>query len=288
MELTISFFKSRQLERVDYAEIILYFEKELNCKITYTDEEVKMTYYDEVFDFSYDFLITKRSRVKNFALLNPEYVNIRFLVNVPINLPEQTSRQIVSLIDDICQRFDLTIFYDGIKDVEKLDIVKLMNYFLEEKKHYLLSNQEISQAIYYLDSLYLSHIANYHQIRQSLSVEFQNDITINKYQLLTDQLSQDILLGFEWKIGTPAIFPPHLDFLIIDDGNVKQYLPATIFYKKVLRYLYELKDYIPNVSLLLLTSKYVHKVSRKVKHLSKYYVHDKLFSNVPINQIIER
>mgnify|MGYP003295469897 CR=1 FL=1 len=129
MLTTINFFRSRKIERIDYADIILFFEKDLKCKVSYGEEDVKFTYLDEVFNLEYNFYITKRSRVTNVAFINPEYVNIRFLIEVPVVLPEQASRQILQVIDSVCNRFDFCILYDGIKDVEAFDMLKLMNYF---------------------------------------------------------------------------------------------------------------------------------------------------------------
>ena len=59
MLTTINFFRSRKFERIDYADIILYFEKELKSKVCYSEEDVKFTYTDLVFDVDYNLYITK-------------------------------------------------------------------------------------------------------------------------------------------------------------------------------------------------------------------------------------
>ena len=59
MLTTINFFRSRKIERIDYADIILFFEKDLKCKVSYSEEDVKFAYLDEVFDVEYNFYITK-------------------------------------------------------------------------------------------------------------------------------------------------------------------------------------------------------------------------------------
>ena len=160
MLTTINFFRSRKFERIDYADIILYFEKELKSKVSYSEEDVKFTYNDLVFDVDYNFYITKRSRVTNVSYINPEYVNIRFLVEIPVVLPEQASRQLLFIIDSICQRFDLGILYDGIKDVESFDMIKLMNFLRVSREEFIKHNVEFEY--YTIPTNVISHVSNYH------------------------------------------------------------------------------------------------------------------------------
>lgn len=285
MVFTISFFKSRNLEKIDYAEVILYFEKELNCKVSYSDEDVKMEYHDRIFDIDYQFMITKRSRVSNLALLNPEFVNIRFLVEIPLVIPEQVSRQIITIIEKVCNRFNLAIYYEGLNDVEPLDIVKLMKTLHNERRKVLSS---LTDDLYFIDNVVLSHIANYHQVLDYINNNLNENLTLSKYQLLSDGESNNILLASTFKLDSIAVIPPHLDYLIVLDKDVHQYLPTKIFYKKALKYMVVLKDYIPDADLLYINEKYTHKISRIIRRLSKYYVHDKSFVNIEINNIIER
>jgi len=284
MLFTISFFKSRNLEKIDYAELILYFEKELKCKITYGEEEVRMNYTDEVFDITYSFLITKRSRVNNLALLNPEYVNIRFLIELPLIIPEQVSREIFKVIENICLKFNFGVYYEGLDDIEHIDISKLMAQFLILRSKELINYNE---PIYYLENIVITHIANFHQMFSYLKENYE-DVTINKYKMLTFTGSNEISLGIIWQLDTPTIIPPHLDYIIIFDDGVHQFIPYNIFIKKTKRFFVELKTLIPDATLLYLNYKNCKKVSKICRKMSKYYVHDKTFNNCEITNIIEK
>ncbi len=286
MGFIISFFRSRQLERIDYADLILYFEKELNCHISYSEEDVKITYHDDVFDFDYYFYLTKRSKVNNLALLNPEFVNIRFFIDFPEIIPEQASRQIILLLDKVCKNFQFMVYYDGLTDVSPLNVVELMKH-LSEIKNALILNQD-SGNLYYLDSYQITHIANYHQSLKFLKEDLGDDIVLNKYQMLTTKENQNVVLAYLWDAEMPTVFPPHLNYIIVREHGVEQFLNAEIFFKKTKRFMQELKDYIPNVSLLLLNKKYASKVKRIVKRLSKYFEHELVFTSVSITNIIEK
>ena len=289
MLTTINFFRSRKIERIDYADIILFFEKDLKCKVSYGEEDVKFTYLDEVFNLEYNFYITKRSRVTNVAFINPEYVNIRFLIEVPVVLPEQASRQILQVIDSVCNRFDFCILYDGIKDVEAFDMLKLMNYFRNIRQEFLKNNPDYQY--YTLPTTIISHISNYHQVMQVssfLEEQFKEEVNFKKYIILSDGLSNEAKLAIEWEVGTPLLFPPHLDYIKIIDVESIQYLPADIFYKHLIRHMYELKNYLPDVSLLMLTGKAVKKAVSKVKRFKKHYVQELMFKEVNVQNLIEK
>ena len=84
------------------------------------------------------------------------------------------------------------------------------------------------------------------------------------------------------------LFPPHLDYIKIVDVESIQYLPADIFYKHLLRHMYELKNYLPDVSLLMLTGKAVKKAVSKVKRFKKHYVQELMFKEVNVQNLIEK
>ena len=284
--ITINFFRSRNLERIDYADVILYFEKDLKCEVIYGEEDVKFIYKDIVFDLEYNFSITKRSRVSNVSYINPEYVNVRFCLDVPVVMPEQSSREVLSLVDQVCRRFDFGVLYDGIKDVERFDMMKMMNYFSSARNTFLEQNPDYEY--YTIPSNILTHVSNYHQVLPYLKDQIKEEVEIKKYIFLTDGLSKNAKLGIEWEVGTPLIFPPHLDYIRVIDCETTQYLPTEIFFKYLIRHMYELKNYIPDVSLLMLCGKGVKKSNSKLKKFKKHYSQELMFKEIKATNLIEK
>lgn len=284
--MTINFFRSRNLERIDYADVILYFEKDLKCEVIYGEEDVKFIYKDIVFDLEYNFSITKRSRVSNVSFINPEYVNIRFCLDIPEVMPEQASREVIALIDQVCRRFDLGVLYDGIKDVEQFDVMKMMNYFSSTRRAFLEQNPEFEY--YTVPSNILTHVSNYHQVLPYLKDQIKEDVEVKKYLFLTDGLSKKANLAIEWEVGTPLIFPPHLDYIKVIDCETTQYLPAEIFFKYLIRHMFELKNYIPDVSLLMLCGKGVKKANSKLKRFKKHYSQELIFKEIKATNLVEK
>ena len=82
------------------------------------------------------------------------------------------------------------------------------------------------------------------------------------------------------------LFPPHLNYVRINILGEKVYIPMNIFLKYAERYMYELKNYLPNQSLLMLTNKSMKKVNRRIKKMRKFQKTDN-FKEISIIQVIE-
>ena len=139
-----------------------------------------------------------------------------------------------------------------------------------------------------LPSNILTHISNYHQVLPFLKEQIKEEVETKQYIFLSDGLSQNAKLAIEWEVGTPLIFPPHLDYIKIIDVESTQYLPADIFFKHLIRHMYELKNYIPDVSLLMLCGKAVKKSLSKVKKFKKHYSQELMFKEISATNLIEK
>ena len=284
MAMVIHFFRNRNLERFDYADLFLHFEELPNCVVTSDDEQVSIVYHDELFNLKYPFYITKRSRVSNIYSISAQYVNIRFLVEIPEILPEPVSRQVLSVIDNLCQKFQFDIYYDGANDAEKFDMLKMMKVYSENRQRYIEHNPECEY--YTLPGDVITHMCNYQQVIPFLKEKVKENIHMPEYVMLAGEESNKCVLTVDWEIGQTLLFPPHLDYVRIIEFGEKILIPANIFFKITERYMYELKNYLPTHSLLMLTSKGVKKVTKRVKKLKEYRV-DSSFKEISIIQVIE-
>ena len=85
--INIHFFRNSNLEKIDYAKVLDFFDNQPNFETYYTDDYVEIIHKDSEFNFSYRFLITKKSRVNKIYKLNPMYSNVNFLLEMPIMIP---------------------------------------------------------------------------------------------------------------------------------------------------------------------------------------------------------
>ena len=80
MAINLHFFRSNDLEKIDFLKVFDFFEEYPNFKIYYGPETVEIAYTDEDFKFYYRYLVTKKSRVNMIYKLNPAYTNCNFLL----------------------------------------------------------------------------------------------------------------------------------------------------------------------------------------------------------------
>jgi hypothetical protein len=284
MAMVINFFRNRNLERFDYADLFLHFEELPNCVVTTDDEQVMIVYHDELFNLKYPFYITKRSRVSNIYSISAQYVNIRFLVEIPEILPEPVSRQVLSVIDNLCHKFQFDIYYEGANDAEAFDMLKMMKVYSDNRQKYIEQNPECEY--FTLPSEVITHMCNYQQLIPFLKEKIKEDIHMAEYVMLAKQYQKETYLTVDWEVGQTLLFPPHLDYVRIIEFGEKIIVPANVFFKFAERFMYELKNYLPNQSLLMLTSKGLKKVTKRVKKMKKYQIEDS-YKEISIIQVIE-
>ena len=141
--MVIHFFKSRREERINFVELYdEYFDKMDNVSII-NDEDVSSITINMVdFNFSYRYLITKRSRVSSIYKLNSDYVNVNMLVEIPLNIPQFLIRTILQQVDEMCKRFGLAIYYDQVDNIREFRLFDMLQAMLKERSKYLeLKNQ---------------------------------------------------------------------------------------------------------------------------------------------------
>ena len=285
MSAVIHFFRSRHLPRLDYVDIVMYFQENPHCEIVNTEEEMQITYHDPSYDLSYYYFITKRSRVPNVAEISAEYVNLRFLVEIPAVLPEQVSRSILLSVDQLCQKFELAVYVDDADDAKEFDMIEMMNYLEHVRTDFLAEHQD--QEVYTLPRETISHMCNYNQITPFLADKIKEEVKITNYRLCAIPGNIAAKLVVEWEVGTPMVFPPHIDYIKVIDVNDYFYVDAESFYKVALRHMYELKNYIPGASLLMLVGRGLKRVDAKLWRIRRNAVRDIHFVNIAITDIIE-
>ncbi len=285
MLITIHFFRKRNLERMDYEKLINYFEELGNCRITSDDDCVEIIYNDAVFGFPYRFLITKRSRVRSVYSLSGDYFNINLLVEIPVLLPAFVSRNILKFILELCQLFELDLYYDGVKDIVPFDMVSMLSYLAHTKEEYLTSNPD--QKVYYMEREKLNQICNFQQMKPYLPEKIKAETLMNPYIVMVDSNNQ-VVLSVLWNAGCSMIFPPYLDYVHIEEDGVLVIVPATIFMKYVGRYMTELKDYIPNLRLQMLQPKSALRAKKHLRKVRKETVPQNSFETIRLIDLVEK
>lgn len=286
MSIAVHFFRNRSLERIDYEKLIEYFEELGTCDISYDEDCVEIIYNDTIFNFSYRFLITKRSQVRSIYNLNADFFNINLLVEIPILLPCFITKTILVFIMDLCRTFDLEIYYEGIKNIEPFDMTGLMMFLENERTYYISEHPE--KEVFYVNRDKLMHVCNYQQMMPYLPAKIKDEAVINPYIVMLDNEYKEIVFSVLWRAGTPMVFPPDLDYVHIEEDGIVSIIPAPIFFKYCHKYMYELRDYMPGAELLLLVGRNVNRAKKLIKKLRRDSIPHTLFEEKRVIDLIEK
>ena len=163
-------------------------------------------------------------------------------------------------------------------------MLKMMKVYNDNRQKYIEQNPECEY--FTLPGEVITHMCNYQQLIPFLKERIKENVHMAEYVMLSKEDYKQSYLTVDWEVGQTLLFPPHLDYIRINEFGEKIIVPANVFFKYTERFMYELKNYLPNESLLMLTSKGMKRVIKRVKKLKKFAVKNN-FKEISIIQVIE-
>lgn len=285
--MIIYFFKDRSKGPIDFYELIDgYFDKIPNAKITSNDEEVFVDLFLPSFDCSYRFSITKRSRVKSLYRLNADYSNTFLVCEMPNVVPQFVFRLMLKQVEDVCAKFELAIYHDMMNNICEFNMLDLIQLFPKERAKYLEDHPEI--VTYKVDQDMLNEICECQSKLEELPKLLGRDIVASPYIVLKDNTNR-IYFSVNWHVGVPTTFPPHLDFVHIEEEeNLVSLVPIHIFYKYVERYMTEIKDGLVKTQIKCLREKESAKAKKLIKKMRKSVISTFHYEVIQLTDLIEK
>lgn len=285
--MTLYFFKNRSKERVDFFKLIdEYFDKLENTVINSNDDEVSISINLPHFGCSYRYLITKRSRVTSFYRLNSNYVNTFLLCEIPDAVPQFVFRQILKQVEELCSKFEFAIYHEKIDDIREFNMFEMIAVLTKERTRYLLENPDVVR--YPIEQDLLNEICTYQSLLGEITNIVKDDIVAGPYIILKDSANH-IYFSVNWSVGLPTTFPPHLDFVQIEEEeNLVNLVPIQIFYKYVEKYMYEIKDGSIDIKIRYLNEVGSTKARKLIKKMRKYVLSTYNYETMKITDLIEK
>ena len=285
MAININFFRNNDAGRIDYEELLAYFD-ELEGFSTYmSEDEVEMVFVDKDFNFSYRYLITKKSRVNQIYKLSPKYTNVNFLLEMPVLIPTFIAKEILSLCQKICKAFELDVYHDSFDDVKQFNMVTLLSLFHESRDAYI--EEYGSQGKLPFDEFKLDEICKYQRSIGSLREYLHNEIDVEPCDVIIDRNTNEYGICSTFNSGIPTLFPPHIDFVRIhDEENIEFMVRRADFFTLMGRFLDENRDDLPNMSLL--KPKKARQSRKVINKLRKVAIVDSNFESLNICDLIDK
>jgi len=267
MAINIHFFRKNNLEKLDFNNVLDYFDTLPNFKTYYTNDMVEILYSDTEFSFTYRYLITKQSRVAKIYELNPLYSNVNFLLEMPVLIPSFLAKEILTVTQKICKIFDLDIYADTFDDVQPFNLVDVLVLY-EQKLRETIEEHGLQGKIRY-DSEKLNIVCKYQRFVDSLRDHYNNTIDVNYVIPIADDEAGISGMSYTWNLGRPAVFPPYIDYIYVEDNEGDRLLlTRDDFYKVMNKYFTEIKTFLPD--LFIIKEKSARSSHRELKKLRKF------------------
>ena len=282
--MNIHFFRNSTLEKIDFNKVLEFFDTIPNFTTYYTDDEVEIEYKDKEFDFEYRYLITKKSRVSKIYKLDPMYSNINFLLEMPLVIPTFLAKEVFTITQKLCKVFELGYYHDSFDDVQAFNIVDLLVFFDKLRSAYI-DEVGLGDKIYY-DSEKLNVICKFQRSVDSLIEYYHNDVTVNLCYPVIDKNSNESGICYDWRMGTPIIFAPYVDYINIQDveeGNIL--IKKDVLFSIIVKHLVEIKNFLPDM--YIVKPKAAKACTKELRKIKKAMLLDKEFKVLHMCDVIE-
>ena len=285
MPINIHFFRSGIKGRINYEEVLDYFQDLPNFEIYYDKDEVNIIYTDNEFGFQYEFKITKVSQVKAIYKLDPAYLNINFMLCLPLLIPAYAAKEILNFTQKICKHFELSIYHESFDDVKQFSIADLYSLFASSQLAYLELNGP-GEKIFY-DAEKLNVVCKYQRSMENLTECLHSEVVVNPCTPIIDHNNQEFGICCEWNIGIPTLFAPYFDFVNVKDEDGEEFkIRRSDFFKFMDKYLTKLDSFLPDM--YVLKAKQAKSSKSVVSKLRKYAIVDQEFTSLRISDLLDR
>lgn len=284
MAINIHFFRDSSLDKIDFSKVLDFFDSFPNFKIYYTEDEVQIEYRDDDFKFSYRYLITKKSRVNQIYRLNPMFLNVNFLLELPVLIPSFLAKEILTVTQKVCKLFDLEIYCDLFKDVQPFNLADVVVLF-EEVRRQTIEEYGMQDKLAF-EKEKLDEVCRYQRSVESLREYYHHEVDVNLCDPILDKITNDYGISCIWNVGRPTVFPPHVEYIFVkEEQNLPFLVRRKDFYSLMDKYLINIVNFLPDMYILKAKQA---KAARKVLHkLRKVAIIDQNFKSVRLSNLLD-
>ena len=285
MAINIHFFRNNTLDRLDYNKVLEFFDELPNFEVYYSTTDVEIVYSDKEFQFTYSYLITKVSQVRQVYKLNPAFRNEKFLLQLPVLVPEFVVKEILSVTQRLCKLFELEIYNDAFEDVKPFNLMDVIMLFKAARRSHIEEFGLEGKLLFETDKL--NAICKYQRSIDNIYECFQpSKVQVDYAEAVIDRKTGEYGICCVWNIGIPTVFPPYFDYVKIKDEDDGEFMVRRKdFFTFVEKYLSEIGTYLPDM--YVMKQKQAHKCRAVVSKLKKFAILDQTFSSARICDLID-
>ncbi len=277
-------FRSTQRGRINFQEVLDYFQDLPNFEIYYDKEEVDIIYTDNDFGFQYEFKITKVSQVKDIYKLNPAYLNINFMLCLPLLVPSFAIKEILNFTAKVCKFFDLSVYHESFEDVRQFSVADMYSLFQGLQMQYL-DEFGCGEKIF-IDQDKLNAICKYQRMIDKLIEYTHSEAEVNPCYPIIDRDNNEYGICTYFNFGNPTLFAPYFDFVNIKDEDGEFLVRREEFLKLMDKYLAKTEEYLPDM--YVLKAKGAKQSKGQISKLKKCAIVDQVFETLRISDLLDK
>ena len=100
----------------------------------------------------------------------------------------------------------------------------------KERARYLEEHEDV--VTYKVPMTILNEMCCYQSMINELPSLVKGDVIVKKYNVMREKRTNLVCTSISWKVGTPTLFPPHLNYVQVEEEeNLIALVPIEIFYK---------------------------------------------------------
>lgn len=280
----LHFFKERRRD-FDYERLLSFFEAfpEISLDNSHNNE-FKILYRHPILNSSADFVISKKSTIRELYKLNPQYLDVNFRLEIPLLTPNFSVKIIFDIVKDLVKEFEFSCYHELFEDVLPFRLEVVMRVFEISKQQFKEKFGYLLEGYYYCPEKKLNECLKYVNEQYDLHRYYkEQDVVVPNYFV---SIGKDDKVHFmmEWKEGTRVLFPPHIDFIYYRFGLETKILPYDEVMAKISKFTENVPGFIENTKVISL--KRISKVIKIVKKTKFTQVKDPL-TRIELDKVID-
>ena len=285
LTINIHFFRNSQNGYIPFDELKKFFLSHPNFEIEYDDKELNIIYSDHEFGFKYMYQLSKISKVKGVYKLDAAYLNVNFMLCLPLLIPSFAVKEILGFALKLSKAFDLKVYHESFTNVKQFNIADIYSLFSVEQRKYLETNSPVGKVFYEADRL--NTICKFQRNLESINANYRYEISVNPCKPILDRANNEFGISTIWNAGIPTLFAPYFDYVDVKDENGESFLVRrTDFIRTMDKYLTRVEDSFPDM--YLIKAKAAKQSRGMASRLRRYAIVDQTFEEIPICDLLDK
>lgn len=287
MNIRLHFFKDRK-SNINIKHVYEFFDED---HFAYSQHEryIAFKYVNKQLENRASFVFVKHNVIPDIYTLSSSFTNLNLFVEFPLIISDFYLNEILNIVHKFTKKFNLYYFHELNDDIEPFDKKEVFNKLLDYRDK-SVSVEEITKVRrrVLVDSEKLYEICAYQDKVSVLNEYFDGNLTVKPYIMMRNLVTDEFRLSVEWRVGEPALFPKHIDFIHMytDDSELPVVIPAKDVLDKIHRFLAILPDFVDETRILKPGTP-TKKASRLQNKFKNNRINEEEFEIIPLLHVLD-